>query len=161
MRALDGRVGGRNQVGTALISAVKIGPGRTPATNTAATQAGSLVLRDFLQLNNRQMSATGQVRHVQRDPLAALPSHLCRRPGAGRTPWPASPRLEARALGSWRRVKVDLLRSSCLKRVVRSVSVVPLYEETDLMAEGLAIQRHQDAARGPWSGPVGPGLWRG
>jgi hypothetical protein len=50
---------GQDQAGAELNCAVYLLSGRTSAPCEAATQASNLDLRGFLQLNNRQMPATG------------------------------------------------------------------------------------------------------
>jgi len=59
--------------------------GRTFAPYDTATEASSLDLRSFLQLNNRQVLAAGQVRHDQLETLAALAANWSGRPSAGQT----------------------------------------------------------------------------
>jgi len=62
-----------DQVDTAMRCAKPLPSGRTSAPCGIATQTSNLELRGFLQLNNRQMPATGQVRHGQVETLATPP----------------------------------------------------------------------------------------
>jgi len=130
-----------------LISAAQTSLGRTSAPCDTLTQACSLDLRGFLQLNNREMSAACEVRHDQRDPLATPPSHPCRRPGARRSSWPLSSRLKPWCLRSWQAIKVDLIESRSEQTAVRSMAVVPLDEQTNLTAKRSAIRRHENATK--------------
>jgi len=57
-----------------LINAAQTSWGRTPAMSIAAAQANRIGLRGLLQLNNRKMSPTSQVRHAQLELLAAPPA---------------------------------------------------------------------------------------
>jgi len=145
--SLDRQIKGQDQVGPVLIRSVKIKPGRTSATNKEAEQAGSLELRGFFQFNDRQMPAARQVRHSQRDPLAATPTHWGGRSGTRRASGPLSPWLEPWRSRSRQALKVDFIWSRRLQTAVRPMAVVPLDEEADLTAECSPIQRHENATQ--------------
>ncbi len=113
--SLDSEASRVDQDDTRLNLAEGLPSGRTSAPCDTATKASSLELRGFLQINNGQMVAPGQVRHVQLDPLATPPTHPCRRPSAWRTPWPSPSRFEPWCSRSRPSLRVNLIGSSRLQ----------------------------------------------
>ena len=161
MRTRDRRFFGANRnshsLSTALSSCLDGEPAglkrpmRTGGYNptlTAADRPGTTaVLRRFLQFNDGQILAPGQIRDAQAEELTASSSNGSLRSGTWRTPRPSSSWLNARCAAGRPVIEVDLVRSSSIEGAMRPMAVVPLDEQREFAPESRAVIGNDELAR--------------